>query len=68
MADQFSGLDTCAIHTHKIVHTCDLQHACRFAHGKDCRGSRLMSKIIRQSKTTKEAGFGRSGRERVKTN
>ena len=36
MADQFSGLDTCVNHTHKIVHTCDLQHACCFAHKKDC--------------------------------
>ena len=35
MVDQFSGLDTCAIRMHKIVHTCDLQQACRFAHKKD---------------------------------
>ena len=35
MADQFSGLDTRANRTRKIVHTCDLQHACRFAHEKD---------------------------------
>ena len=35
MADQFSGLDTRANRTRKIVHTCDLQHARRFAHEKD---------------------------------
>ena len=32
----FSDLDTRANHTHKIVHMCDLQHACCFAHKKDC--------------------------------
>ena len=35
MADQFSGLDTRENRTRKIVHTCDLQHVCRFAHEKD---------------------------------
>ena len=35
MAEQFSGLDTCVNRTHKIVHKCDLQHECRFAHEKD---------------------------------
>ena len=35
MADQFSGLDMCVNHTCKIVHMCDLQHACCFAHEKD---------------------------------
>ena len=34
MTDQFSGLDTRANHTRKIVHTCDLQHAC-CAHEND---------------------------------
>ena len=36
MADQFSGLDMCANRTRNIVHMCDLQHACCFAHKKDC--------------------------------
>ena len=36
MVDQFSGLDTRANRTPKIVHTCDLQHTCCFAHKKDC--------------------------------
>ena len=38
MADQFSGLDTRANHTSKIVHMLfcsDLQHTCCFAHKKD---------------------------------
>ena len=35
MADQFSGLDMRVNRMRKIVHTCDLQHACRFAHEKD---------------------------------
>ena len=38
MADQFSGLDTRANRTRKIVHTCDLQHTCHFAHEKDWEG------------------------------
>ena len=29
------SLDTRANRTRKIVHTCDLQHMCRFAHEKD---------------------------------
>ena len=33
--DQFSGFDMRANRTRKIVHTCDLQHACCFAHEKD---------------------------------
>ena len=35
MANQFGGLDTCAIHTHKIIHTFDLQPAYHFADEKD---------------------------------
>ena len=36
MADQFSGIiDARANRTRKMVHTCDLQHACCFAHKKD---------------------------------
>ena len=35
MADQFSGLDTHVNRTRKIVHMCDLQHTCCFAHEKD---------------------------------
>ena len=35
MADQFSGLDTCANHTHQIFRTFDLQHTCCFAHEND---------------------------------
>ena len=31
-----SGLDTRANRTRRIVHACDLQHACCFAHEKDC--------------------------------
>ena len=35
MLDQLSDLDMHVNRMRKIVHTCDLQHACRFAHGKD---------------------------------
>ena len=45
MADQFSGLDTRANHTRKIVHTWDLQLVCCFAHEKDWM-SVLMSVIV----------------------
>ena len=46
MADQFSGLDTRANRTRKIVHMCDLQHACRFAHEKDCTLSMHFERFI----------------------
>ena len=42
MADQFNGLDTSANRTRKIVHTCNLQHACCFAHKKDCTTCHLL--------------------------
>ena len=51
MADQFSGLDTRANHTRKIVHTCDLQHACCFAHEKD---SVLYNTVLSIRKTCAE--------------
>ena len=38
MADQFSGLDARVNRMRKIVHTCDLQHTCCFAHEKDWYG------------------------------
>ena len=54
MADQFSGLDMCANHTRKIVHTCDSQHACCFAQEKDwALPWREKLSGIRQSKMTK---------------
>ena len=38
MVDQFSGIiDARANRARKMVHTCDLQHACCFAHKKDCK-------------------------------
>ena len=45
MVDQFSGLDTCANRMRKIVHTCDLQHACHFAHEKDWETSLIQNQV-----------------------
>ena len=72
MADQFSGLDTRANRMRKIVHTCDLQHTCCFAHEKglsneqaieQCWVQTLVSKlviVIELSNVMKQASNDRS--------
>ena len=50
----FSGFKhTCAIRTCKIVHRCDLQNTCHFAHEKDCMILNLQTENTKLNVTKK---------------